>query len=233
MANIVEGCITDYSEVFAKEKKVLHVPDKEYLENKEHIALLKATLLSNENENENDELCYNMYGDEHDDTYDSYNVGANDIDEFKELTSRRKFTIPAALRQIGDVSSESGEEGDEEDDDHDDDGEEESQLNHQPPLSRSGDSQRSGQRHGPVSGDSCGSKRSRGCGGRGSRSSSDRGSRGNCEGYQREGDQNKANQSNMNRGSSSNCGRGRGGGRRKQNRRRQGDKKRSQGMMPY
>ena len=85
MNNIIEGNIIDESEVAPVEVKKIHVPNKDVLEDKEHVALLKATLFADDV----DELGYDMYDDEYDDTYDSHNVGATDIDDMEELTSRR------------------------------------------------------------------------------------------------------------------------------------------------
>ena len=246
MNNIMEGKIIDESEIVPEPKKPLHIPDKELLEdNREHVALLKATLLTNEAE---DELSYNMYDDEYDDTYDSQNVGANDIDEFEELTSRRKFTIPAALRQLGDVTSE--ESGDEEEGegegegdgnvDGNDGGNDFQQNGH---GDRGGGQRggRGGGRGGRGRGGGGGNPRG-GRGGGGQRGRGNRGGgggRGRGVGRPQDGGQDNSNGSGNNnnnngapRGNGSNRGRGRGG-RLNQHRRRLGDKKRAQGMMPF
>lgn len=230
MNNIIEGNIIDDTIVVPVEKKPIHVPDKEVLEDKEHVSLLKATLLTNDFE---DEPTYDMYDDEYDDTYDSHNVGATDVDDWEELTSRRKFTIPAALRQIGDVSSESDEDG--EGNEEGDDEEKERESNESSPSSNRSSpvGQRGGgnQRGNPRGGRGFG----RGGPGRGGpgRGRGGRGGRGRGGGNApATGNQNQE-RGNANRGGN-NRARGRGNSRGgHHNHRRLADKKKSQGMMPY
>ena len=89
--NVIEGNIPDETLTTTNTvKKIIKIPDKEILEdNKEHVALLKETLLVVEGLDAN---AYNMYDDEYDDTYDSQNVAAADADsadELGDLTARR------------------------------------------------------------------------------------------------------------------------------------------------
>jgi len=90
------------------------VPDGDVIVDKEFAERLKSQLFDHSENLKQYEGQFNEYEDEYDDTYDSQNVGADDADsadELQELAERRRFTIPAILRQAGDMSEE------EEDDD--------------------------------------------------------------------------------------------------------------------
>ena len=77
MNNVMEGKVPNLEDE-SKEVKVLKkikVPNKEILEdNRDHVALLKATFLQ---ENDN-------YDDEYDDTYDAQNIAARDYDDYAD-----------------------------------------------------------------------------------------------------------------------------------------------------
>lgn len=89
--NVLEGNMPEEKKTKVSTKKQISVPNKDVLEDKEHVALLKSQLLTPYDDSA-DEDGYNVYDDEYDDTYDSQNVAAADADsadELKDLTSRR------------------------------------------------------------------------------------------------------------------------------------------------
>ncbi|XP_057312364.1 activating signal cointegrator 1 complex subunit 2-like [Hydractinia symbiolongicarpus] len=209
--NVLEGNMPEEKKTEVSTKKQISVPNKDVLEDKEHVALLKSQLLTPLDDDSTDEDGYNVYDDEYDDTYDSQNVAAADADsadELKDLTSRRKFTIPAALRQIGDVSSESEEEEEE----------------------KGGSEELKNKREVSENGQRQGNANYRG-GYRGNRGRT-RGHVGNSGGNRGGGNRGGGNRGASNNDQGSDRGRGRGRGN-KHNRRRLADKKKSKGMMPF
>lgn len=227
MNNIMEGNIIDESIVAPVEKKPLDIPNKEVLRDDKHVALLKATWF----EDDDDEQTYDLYDDEYDDTYDSQNVGANDVDDWEEFTARRKFTIPAALRQIGDVSSES-------DEDENKEGGIDGEKGENADQNKDSATAPAGNRYD----NNRGGNRGRGGRGRGARGRGGRGRGGGNPPGNSNSNQDNVNQANG-RGGPRGGPRGnpRGGPRGGRgnsrgghhNHRRLADKKRSQGMMPF
>lgn len=221
--NVLEGNMPEEKKTKVSTKKQISVPNKDVLEDKEHVALLKSQLLTPYDDSA-DEDGYNVYDDEYDDTYDSQNVAAADADsadELKDLTSRRKFTIPAALRQIGDVSSESEEE--------EGGGSEELKKNSE--ASENSQTQGNANYRGGYRGNRVRGRGHVGNSG-GNRGGGNRGSGNRGGGNRGAGNRGGGNRGASNNDQGSDRGRGRGRGN-KHNRRRLADKKKSKGMMPF
>lgn len=96
MNNVMEGNYQDESEVPKPVKKKKPIPNKEFLEdNKEHVALVRASLQFADEGNDYDNYGggigkYDVYEDEYDDTYDSNDVAAVDADSADELNDMNK-----------------------------------------------------------------------------------------------------------------------------------------------
>lgn len=101
MNNIMEGNYQDESEIPKATKKKKPIPNKEFLEdNKEHVALLRASLQFADEGNDYDDYeagNYNIYEDEYDDTYDSVDVAAVDADSADELSDLNKRRYEFAI----------------------------------------------------------------------------------------------------------------------------------------